>query len=203
MGKQVNKFLALFLVAIVVASPLHADLVIKNGGNGDTLKISGEGRAQVDATTEEELEHHSEVNGLAFNWKNVSYDYAVGDSLLCVTSNSNKGLFITDIVVGGDADQHFQIHLPATFTGAGTVVVGTNLNRGSNNVAEASAWSDETGNTQGTILRESIIKATTTALVDFHSALILEKNNSLCVDVEFDGTGGHVSIEGFFKTISN
>jgi len=85
----------------------------------------------------------------------VSYDYDAGDTLLLVRNDSTTlMLYIEYVWVWVDCGGSVIVlqHPTATFTIAGTAVIGVNMNTASGVPADATAKGDETGNTQGDII---------------------------------------------------
>lgn len=165
------------------------------------LEINSEGQAPVDVRSE--FQRISEDKGEAFIWTNETYDYAAADTILLVRNDrTDKKLYIEKIALHGDTQTEVEIHVPtASFTIAGTAVVGECLNRAMDKDATvyATAKADETGNTQGDVIERVRIKADTDYPVNFDGALILDSNKSVGVDYVTDGAEAHVSIWGYFK----
>jgi hypothetical protein len=173
------------------------------GRNSEVAKVTALGQLYVKAMIETEFEFISETTGEAFIWTIETYNYAGGDTILLVRNDhATKHLHIEKIVLHGDTETEVEIHVPtASFTIAGTVVVGEGLNRTKDldATAYATAKADETGNTQGDVIERVRIKADTDYLVSFDGALILNTNKAVGVDYVTVGAEAHVSIWGFFK----
>jgi hypothetical protein len=177
---------------------------IKDGkGRGYTAEVDENNRLRAFATVEEEFKFISENFGEAFVWTNETYDYEAADTVLLVRNDlSSKKLHIWKILLHGDTETEVEVHVPtASFTIAGTAVVGQGLNRSLDKdaTAYATAKCKETGNTQGDVVERRRIKADTDMEVDMAGALILGANQAVGVDYVTDGGEAHVSIWGYYK----
>ena len=93
----------------------------------------------------------------------------------------------------------YTIHLPTTnVTVAGVTVTGTGLNTSKPEVAVASAASNESGNSQGTIIRTKYLAVDRNLEIKF-PGLILGTNKSVAIDVVENTSESACSIEGFYK----
>lgn len=190
------------LLAILLAvSPLSAAITIEDGhGTGYKMKVDKDGRADVLAVVEGEIEFESEKRGNAYAWSTTGYVSAAGDTILAVKSNSDMELYITDIFVSLTEDGEVTVHVPdQDVTMAGTAITGFNFNKKSGNAAESDARQDETGNTQGNIIYASVLKSSSPMNVELRSALILGRNDTIAVDVANAQTKANVTIWGYFK----
>ena len=175
---------------------------IKDGtGKGYSAKVDKENRFQTYATTETEISHESESNRRAYTWAG-SYDYDAGDTIMLVkNTSSTTNLIIEKILVSSDTTTEIVIHFPKDTTLAGTEVTGVNLNRSSNNTAEAIAYRDETGNTQGNIMGSAMVMANTTVFIPMDGAVVLGIGDEIAVDFVTAGTFGSVSIRGYYHEV--
>jgi len=158
-----------------------------DGAGVNEQKVNKDGQALVFAVTQNELEHESEHSGAGYVWATNSLDLDVGETLLLVKNTSDSHLHIECVKISnGAAATQFRIHLPTTDVtvvagSGGAVVTGINLNTASSNVADASAATDETGNSLGDSLRTVFL-----AINGEHSedtpGLILGKNKSVAID---------------------
>jgi len=179
-------------------------MYIKDGkGRGNVAEVNERQQLGVFASVEEEFKYFSEKYGEAFIWTNETYDYAAADTILLVRNDrQDKNLHIYKICLHGDTETEVEIHVPtATFTIAGTAVVGQALNRAIDKDATtyATAKATETGNTQGDVIERRRIKADTDMKVKPVGALILGYLQALGVDYVTVGAEAHVSIWGYFK----
>lgn len=168
-------------------------------GFGYTLKIDKTNRALVDARSDFQV---AAENGDAFIWVMEQYDYTAVDTILLVRNDhSTKKLHITEVrVQQGAGEVEAEIHVPtAAFAATGTAVVGTNLNRESNKVAEATAIADETVNTQGTIVQRLHTLNGVEVVLDFKGALKLGHDQAIGIDLATGADWCLASITGYFK----
>lgn len=179
--------------------------LIEDGtGGGFRAQVDRKKRLRTHSVIETDLHAVSE-DGDAYSWASGTYNPAAGaETVLLVKNTGNAPLHIEGIWLSTDIDTRVQIHIPTsevTVTAGNAVVVGRNLNTGSSNVAEASAASDETNNTQGDIIWSAEIYAVSGPFyVDFQGAVILAKNVSIGVDYVIDVAALDVTIIGFFET---
>jgi len=178
-------------------------LMIEDGkGTGKLVAVDSQNRLIVKAITEDEILSATE-EGNGYSWTNVTYDYAAADTILLVRNDSSDlNLIIREFVMSSDTPTYATIHSPtAPFVGAGTIVPGVNLNRVSGKVATASAWSNETGNVQGAVIRRpSLAVANTDYEVHFAGGgVILGNGQSIGVDYITNGAACRVTIYGYFE----
>jgi len=123
------------------------------------------------------LEDASIENGLSFSWSNATYDYTAGHTLLAVQNDSlTHNLHIDQIWCHGDTTTQVIVHGTSEngFTMAGTPVTGVNLNRvGTPATASATAFGNESGNTQGHIFWAGSIPADNATPVAIGLGIIL------------------------------
>jgi len=176
-------------------------LQIESGtGNAKQLHITDDNRADVSARSTPRIAYVSKDNGDSYTWSHA-YNYAAGDTILLLSNSSTaKKLYIHSISVGSDTATRFTIHFPDYPTLAGTVVIGTNTNRLSGNIAEAEAYGNETGAAaQGVVLAEGMIGAGQTATKQPDGTIILGYHNCIAVDLVTIGAMGVVTISGYFE----
>lgn len=175
-----------------------------DGAGVNEQKVNKEGQALTFSVNQSELEHESEENGAAYVWATNSLDLDVGETLLLVKNTSDSHLHIDFVKISnGAAATQFRIHLPTTDVtvvagSGGAVVTGTNLNTSSSNVADASAATDETGNSLGNTVRTVFL-----AINGEHSedtpGLVLGKNKSVAIDCITEPGTAAATIIGHFE----
>lgn len=183
---------------------MRLDGTSPDGAGVNEQKVNSEGQALTFAVTQSELEHESEENGAAYVWATDSLDLDVGETLLLVKNTSDKKLHIECVKISnGAAATQFKIHLPTTDVtvvagSGGAVVTGTNLNTASSEVADASAATDETGNSLGDTVRSLFL-----AINGEHSeptpGLLLGKNKSVAIDCVTEPGTAAASIIGHYE----
>jgi hypothetical protein len=168
-------------------------------GSGQRQGVDSEFRAKTAATTKTALEYWS-GKGQAYSWNSLDLDIDATDTLLLVKNDSSSSLYIDYMIIeAGNAATRYQVHIPAAeVTVTGTTVTGFNLNTGSSNVATATAASDETNNTQGTIIYDVSLLATTTIIVPT-PGLILSEDKSVGIDQVTESTAGNAIIYGHYE----
>lgn len=171
------------------------------GGGVNELKINEDGELLAFSIVEDQFEHVSDSDGKGYNWSSEIIDIDDGDTILLLkNTSSTDDLHIESIMINcGSTASQFQVHIPAAeVTTTGTTVTGTNLNTGSNNVADAEAKSDETNNSQGNIVFSPMLSADSNISINSRG-LILSKNKSVAIDVTTAGTEVGATIRGFFR----
>ena len=169
-------------------------------GGGKGAKVTDQNQLKV--TTASAI-HEAALRGDAFSWNSVSYVPAAGDTILLVNNDSDSRLLVINrIYLYSDVPTAVDIHFPAAATWAGTAVTGVNLNRTSNKVAPAASYTDETGNTQGTIcitLHTNEV-ATDQFSIDFPTgdAIVLGEDDSIGIDLVANAGEEECTIIGYY-----
>lgn len=169
-------------------------------GHGFQTKVTDEQKLRTYSTVEDEISYESETNGRAYSWSH-SYNSTAADTILWVKNiNTTENLIIDQIVIGSDTATQFTIHLPESTTGAGTAITGTNLNRHSGKDALATAYGDETTNTQANVIVQGFIAANTTQIIHMEGSIILGYQDQIAVDLVADVAIGCVTMLGLYHT---
>jgi len=172
-------------------------------GSGSRCRVDSDNRIRAYSVVEPEIAYASEENGEAYAWTSVTYDYGAADTILLVKNTStSKKLIIDSIVMTSDTATIAHIHVPACTTPTGTAVTGVNLNTSSNNVAEATAKTDETTNAIGVvgIVATVVLEADKTFTHDTRGTIVLGTNKCVAVDYVTDGTAATVTITGYYHS---
>lgn len=175
-------------------------LQIEDGkGTGRKAEVNTNHELIVRAITENEVERTSETEGQAYIWTSQDLDIDAADTLLLIKNDNAEPLHVQQIIFSaGNAATRYEVHIvTADITPAGNTVTGFNMNTNSGNVAEATAKSDETANTQGTVIYDINLLATTTFTVHT-DGLLLAKNISLGIDQVTESTAGNVTVIGHY-----
>lgn len=171
-------------------------------GTGSRAQVNSDNQLVVKAVAETLFESASE-NGLTYNWSSDLVNIDADDTVLLVKNMSDVALHIESIsIANGSVASEYTVHLPATEVtvtagGGGAVVTGTNLNTASSNVADVSAASDETNNTQGNVVFTRFMAVDTNEKITT-AGLILGKNKSVAVDVVEDTAESAVTIRAHY-----
>lgn len=172
-------------------------------GNTYTAEVNAESQLLTRAIQVSAL-HEAALKGEAFAWNAISADIAAAATALLVRNDSaTKYLVIEKIYVYADAATAVDIHLvTASFTAAGTAVTGVALNKTKSSVADATAYANETGNTQGDIIVTLHTQELTTAQegfdYDLNGAVILGHDQAVGVDLVADTAAFECTIFGYF-----
>ena len=174
-----------------------------NGDTGNNAGVSDALQLQTRAVSVSAI-HEASLSGEAFSWNAVSADIATTETALLVRNDSSsKKLVIEKLYVYSDVATAIDVHLvTATFTIAGTAVVGVCLNKSGATVADATAKTDETGNTQGDIIVTLHTPELTTSAesvgYDFNGSVILGQNQAIGVDIVADSAAFECTLVGYF-----
>ena len=171
------------------------------------MKVNDEGEGLVFAVAEQEIEHISERQGLAFSWSSDLFSASANDTVLLVQNTSKThDLHIEFISLSnGTTASEWTIHVissATTPTGDGATITGFCLNTGKSEVAEAVAIVDETANSsEGTVVGTRYLVTDTNIDVDTHG-LILTTNAAVAIDVVTGSTAMSATVTGFYKVKS-
>lgn len=168
-------------------------------GSGTQATVTHDNRLETTARTSPRIAYISKEDGLSFSWSHF-YDYDAADTILLVSNSSTtRKLFIHTISIGSDTATRFTVHSPAYPTLAGTIVTGVNLNRTSGAIADAEAYGDETGNTQGNVIFNAMVPATASVILPPEGTIVLGYHDCIAVDLVTAGTMGTVTITGYYE----
>ena len=175
--------------------------ILDGTGDGHTAAVDKKNRLITFSVVESEL-HDAAESGQAFSWASDTYDPDQDDTILMLKNTGDAPLHITDMWIHSDADTRALVHLPTSeVTMAGTLITGVNLNTARNDVANADARRDETGNTLGDLIWSTEIYAIGDAAhIPWGGALILGKNKAVGVDFTVAATAADVVFWGFFES---
>jgi len=177
-------------------------IIEDGGGTGNKAKISVDNQLLTKAVVESAAEFISVDKGLAFSWASGTFNPIAADTILLVKNTSlTRNLHISVIYLSTDVDTRVVVHFPiAEVTPTGTTIVGTNLNRTSANVAEATAIRDETDNTQGDVFWSGEIHAVNDPKeISTDGVIILGTGDSIGIDYVADVAACDVTIVGHFE----
>jgi hypothetical protein len=173
-------------------------------GKTNSVAAVQDNRLQVDAITETELVAAIE-NGDGYSWT-CAYDYGAAETILLVKNTSSvENLHIDKIIMSSDTATLATIHCPTVaFTIAGAALVtGINFNRVSGKVALATAYQNESGNTQGAILQlPYLLTPNADYTINFNdSVIILGNGQSIGIDYTTAGTMARITIIGHYHIL--
>ncbi len=170
-------------------------------GRGNGMGVDGDNRALTSAVSRGAVEDISQVNGLAFAWTSVPFAGGAGDTVLLIQNTGDRNLHVTEVIInnGAIASRYDVILITVDdFTAAGTAVVGVNLNNSSANVAEASAFADETANTGGNAIATAFLPVDSDKTINLLGTVV-SKNTYIAVDATEAVSEMSVTIKGYFK----
>lgn len=180
-------------------------VILESGkGTGFKAEIDSDQRLVTRSIVETDFEYISDQKGESYVWASGTYDPDAGDTILLVKNTSaTKELHIDSVWISTDTETRVVIHLPTTnVTVAGTTITGVNCNTSKNNVADAEAARDETGNSQGDVIWSGEVQAASDPYhINWAGACILAKNKSIGVDFVSATTACDVTITGHYTEI--
>jgi len=170
-------------------------------GDKTGAKVDKSNRLHTLSVSETEFLSINENEKQAYTWNFPRYDYAAGDTVMWLRNDSDSNLHIHHIFLYSDTATDILLHKPVNATPAGTVITPCNINFTSANIAEATAYQDETNNSTGDILQTEYIGANgvISILKEEGYEIILGKNDVVALDLVTEGTGTFGHIVGFFK----
>ena len=173
------------------------------GASGQTALVK-DGGLQVNPRTDFE---QAVLDGRAFAWAGLTKDATAHDTVLGLENNSSTDVLkIHKMIITSDLAGQAQVFTTSGITMAGTTaVVGVNLNRASGRAANATAYTDETGNTEqgssyaGKVLTRVVADTVPTEIM-FDGAIALATDHMVGVDLTSGSTAGAtVAIIGWFE----
>lgn len=183
---------------------------IKDGtGNGYEAKVNSSNQLHTRSVLITPL-HDAALRGDAFSWNAVSANIDTTDCMLLVTNDSSTRLLVIDhaYVRGDIAGQiDFKLADMSGLTPTGTAVVGVNLNRISNSIADATAIADETQSAATTVFYTfyqhlKVNAAGTTSpmeRIDFEGSIILGEDDAIGIDTILEPAAGfEATIIGYY-----
>lgn len=176
-------------------------MLIEDGQSGNKLGVK-DGQALV--TTMSAI-HKATIRGDAYAWNSVSADINTTDILISVRNLSQDRLLIVNrIYAWVDVPAQLSIHITtsATAYATGTAVVGVNLNTSSAKVADADAYTDDDGVSQGSIIATLHTNEATADIfpIDFptNDCIVLGTNGIISVDCIGELAAFEATIIGYF-----
>ncbi len=183
--------------------------ILDGSGGGYRAKVNSANQLHTRSVNVSAL-HDAALRGDAYAWNAVSANLATTDCLLLVNNDSSdRWLIIEHAYVRGDIAGQIDFKLTSSvgLTIAGTDVVGVNLNRASNNIADASAFANETQTPATTVFftyyQHLAVNAqgTTSPMgrIDFHGAVVLGEDTAIGMDTILEPAAGfEATFVGYF-----
>lgn len=178
-------------------------MFMRINGNTYTAEVNSDSQLKTYSVTLSALAAAS-MKGKAFAWNAVSADIDATDTALAVRNDSTTEYLVIDkLYVYSDAATAVDVHLiTASYTAAGTAVTGVCLNKAKSTVAAATAYADETGNTQGSIIVTLHTPELTTSAesveYNFDGSVILGQGQAIGVDLVAESTAFECTIIGHY-----
>lgn len=180
-------------------------MLIEDGqGSGSKLAVKAN---EMSVITTSEI-NKAAVRGDAYAWNAVTSNIDATDCMLMVRNLSpNRLLVINRIYVWVDVATAIDVHISTNATtfsagGVGAAVVGVNLNTSSAKVADAGAYSDDAGVTQGTIITTLHTNELATDVfgIDYQTndEIVLGTNGCIGVDDITEPAAFECTIIGYF-----
>ena len=168
----------------------------------DELRIMGSSGSQLEVQRNALLIHTPD-EAEAFSWTSATADIDLTDTAILVTNlSTTKHLHIVQAYIYVNATTAILLNLPSFATFTGTAVVGIPLNRSSISVAPATAWSDETGNSnENTFARVTTNELTTgqhAVLINLEGMVKLGYRDSFSMDIVAEPTSFYSMVMGYY-----
>jgi len=177
------------------------DMIRDGTGKGFLAQVTSENKLRCYATDESEISFESETNERGYTWT-TAYNYTGNDTILWLRNDSTTLSLIIDLMlIASDTATRVIVHAPDNVTPSGTVVTGVNLNRSSNQIAEATAYSNEINNVQANIIANALIPANVTAQLPVNGAVILKYLDCIAIDFVTTGSLGMATIRGYYHDV--
>ncbi len=178
--------------------------IIEDGkGSGKKAEVNAENQLVNRSITETELEHASGKNGTAYSWVSADSDIDIGDTRLYIRNDGTVPLVLDRATfLPADIICDWSINLgKATTTPTGTVVTGVNLNTASGNIADATAFDDETAVADGDPI-DYVHTETQSTVTHSLDGIIIGKDHYVQINQETESTTGRVVVIGHFENPS-
>lgn len=175
---------------------------IKAGSSGNVAEVNKEGKLQVEAVVEPEIEHASEEHGLAFSFDSGERDIDAGDTMLFVKNTGSANMILSSLTLNGsNVICQWEVRIgnaTTTPVATGGTVAGTNLNRNfAAKAAPAQAIWDESAVANGDIVDRHFTPITDTHHVDLRG-LVLGQNHYIQINQVTESTSGSAILFGHF-----
>lgn len=171
------------------------------GKSRNIAEVSDEGMLLTDAVTISTSAHVCKEHGTLFSWT-TSYDAAAADYVLAVrNTDSTYDLEITAIFMSSDAASGVTVAFGTWSTvGGGTLVTGRNMNSGSGNIANATAYNKATNLAiSGSALMSFIIPANDCIRIPVEGKIILAYGDTLYIRTDTASTSKSMwTIKGYY-----
>jgi hypothetical protein len=180
-------------------------MLVEDGkGSGFKAQVTDHNMLRVYSMVETEMSHMSEVHGDAFIWSAGANWGADKNAIWLRNDNADKNLIIEGIFLGAVATAVISIYVGNGSTSGGTTVTGTNLNRGSGKIAEATCKHTNTNldtPTDMTLVGSMYAPAGNRLAIDFKGALVLGYYDEVAVNIVTDIDMLYVNIMGYYHEV--
>ena len=176
-------------------------LIDSGTGTNKQAGVDDENHLMVASITRAKMAAVSRLHGQAYAWT-AYVDWGADKNALWLRNDSDiKILFIEKINIYVPAAAVVEIWVGSGNTVGGTVVTGLNLNRASNNVANASCRHTNTNVDAGagmSLLQTVLYAANTPNPLNFSEALLLGRNSEVAINIVTDVSTTAITIFGYF-----
>lgn len=169
-----------------------------SGKSGDRADVNEQGQLLVSSSQTPAI-IQAALEGRAFVWHSQDLNIDAADTMLSVRNDSATHDLVIDRIqiTGGNAVSRYEVHkitANAAFS-TGSIILAMDLGN-TGKVPDASAFTDDEGNTQGTVFMETAVAATTT--IELDCGIVLGKTQILAVDQVSTNTAGAATFFGYF-----
>ena len=170
-----------------------------SGISDNRLDVNSRKEVLMSASMMPEITKVALTTGDAYVWMSQDTDINAADTMNSVRNDSSSQDLVIDriVIVGGTVASRYEIHRISegnAFAG-GTVIAAVNLGA-SGKIPDASGYTHDTGNTQGTVVLEVGVGVLGTRVIqcDF----TLSTKQILAIDQETENAAGATMIFGYF-----
>ena len=146
------------------------------------------------------------LDGRAYSFSNVTADLGAAATIIALRNDqSTKNFHIYDFTLQTDIASEIQCHIVTlAYTAAGTSITPVNLNSDFGNSSQVTAFGNETGNAQGSIIHPHINMVAAAVLPTYYfnygGALILAPGHAFGIDTVVNiGAGLYCSVTGYVE----
>ncbi len=178
------------------------DVVVKSA-DGKSVSVSDDGKLEVFAIQETQLEHTSAIHGQAFAWYSTYTVGSAGEEIISIKNDSSDLLLHLDQVwIGSSTAGEFSLGYLLTGTPGGTTITGVPLNKDKSKTADATAFGSAsvTGSLTFTTLANILNVAAGMERVDLEGAWILGKDDTFVISAIIDTNLTYCTVIGHFDT---
>uniref|UniRef100_A0A6M3JBH8 Uncharacterized protein n=1 Tax=viral metagenome TaxID=1070528 RepID=A0A6M3JBH8_9ZZZZ len=158
-------------------------MIIEGGSTqGYRMDVGKDGRAFTDSVSKSRLSQVSKDSGKSFSWTYARSTMNASKTVLLIQNDStSEDLCIDKVRVSADMITEVAICSPVHATFAGDSISAVNLNRASNVSADATAYANETANTQANNILKEFLQAGIASEFNLDGAARLDYHHTIAI----------------------